>query len=45
MAPDMARAGWTGVGLVLGLMLLLSLGLWAVPGPVADLYSNDPAVR
>jgi MATE family multidrug resistance protein len=43
--PDMARAGWTGVGLVLGLMLLLSLGLWAVPGPVADLYSNDPAVR
>jgi MATE family multidrug resistance protein len=42
---DMARAGWTGVGLVLGLMLLLSLGLWAVPGPVADLYSDDPAVR
>ena len=42
---DMARAGWTGVGLVLGLMLLLSLGLWAVPGPVAALYSDDPAVR
>ena len=42
---DMARAGWTGLGLVLGLMLLLSLGLWAVPGPVAALYSDDPAVR
>jgi MATE family multidrug resistance protein len=42
---DMARAGWTGLGLVLGLMLLLCLGLWAVPGPVVDLYSDDPAVR
>ncbi len=43
--PDMARAGWTGLGLVLGLMLLLGLGLWAAPGPVASLYSDDPAVR
>jgi len=42
---DMAGAGWTGLGLVLGLMLLLCLGLWAVPGPVVDLYSDDPAVR
>jgi MATE family multidrug resistance protein len=41
----MARAGWTGLGLVLGLMLLLSFGLWAAPGPVANLYSDDPAVR
>jgi MATE family multidrug resistance protein len=43
--PDMAKAGWTGLGLVLGLMLLVSFALWAVPGPVARLYSDDPAVR
>lgn len=41
----MVRAGWTGVGLNLAIMLSLCFGLWIAPGPVAAFYSDDPAVR
>ena len=44
-SKGMTRAAWTGIGLTLALMLVLGIGLWNLPGPVAAIYSDDPAVR
>ena len=38
------RAGWLGLGLGTGFMLLAAVVFWAVPRPLIALYTSDPQV-
>ncbi len=42
--PAARRAGLLGIGLGAAFMLLMGLGLWTLPGPVARLLTSDAAV-
>ena len=43
-ATDVARAGWAGVTLIAGLMLCFAGPFLGLGMPLADLYTDDPAV-
>jgi len=42
--PGVARAGWTGIGIVLVTMSLIALLFETVPGTLVQIYTSDPAV-